>query len=105
MTGYKVVVHEYSGNLRGDTVVYTDKAAAKYKFDKEEASARSCARSEEASDVKLEVVQYGSLDKVRCLVGRVLHDLSTVTRLELVRDTALSKLNKEEQAALGLRTS
>lgn len=102
MTGYKVTVKDYPGNLTGDETVYTDKGAALYVEERAKLQELRNPRSEERADVEFESVEYDGFDEHRCLVGRVVHNLTNVDRKTLVRGVAISKLNAEEREALGV---
>lgn len=102
MMGWKVTVMDYSGKLHGDEVVYTVHAAAQYLSDEAKRKEANRGRQEEAGEVKFFEVGYIPLDDGRCLVGRTVHQLSNELREELVKQTAISKLNDEEREALGL---
>lgn len=96
MIGFKVTVHHYSGKITGDDVVWSNEDAARL----QEAVDRS--KLLEWEDVHFESVSYSPLPDGQCRVGRVIHELNTVTRVDLVRALALAKLSDEERAALGI---
>src|SRR4051812_49317049 len=96
MIGYKVTLHEYSGKIRGDAVVWAHEGAARLRFDQLQAA------EGEWEDTKFKQVEYEPLGDGECRVGRVIHQLRNDTRQEMVRAAALKKLNAEERAALQL---
>lgn len=100
MTGYKILVKDYSGAVSGDEVIYVHKEAAEYLFEQEKARARSYANQETAPEVTMEIVNYVKRSEVEALVGRIIHQLDRSTRKDCVRQTALSKLTQEEINAI-----
>ncbi len=100
MTGYKLIITEYSGKVLGDDVIYVHKETADYLFAKEKERVSKCHRPEETDDVKLEVVNYVKRSEVEGLVGRLIHQLDRRTRKDCVRETAFSKLTQEEINAI-----
>lgn len=102
MKGFKVTIKDYPGNLHGDEDVYRNEGAARYKYDQERKVAQSYARSEEAHEVKFIEVDYEEMPDGKCSVGRVIHFLRNQIRSDLVRATALAKLDAEERDVLGL---
>ncbi len=100
MTGYKIIVTEYSGAVTGDEVIYTNKAAAQYLFAEMEAASRSGPNPEQSPEVKLVPVTYVKHSEFEGLVGRTIHQLDRRTRKDCVRETAFSKLTQEEINAI-----
>jgi len=97
MTGYKIIVTEYSGKVTGDDVIYTNKEAADYLF----AQQNQSVRTETSPEVKLEKVTYTPRpNSNEGVIGRMLHTLNNCTRRDCVRETALSKLTQEEINAI-----
>lgn len=94
--GFCVWRTKYSGGKHGDTVLWTDEEAAKFKLAEHKSK---CGEWEEA---KMERMKYIPLGGGKAVVGRTLYELLDTTRRELVRGAALAKLNNEEKEALGL---
>jgi hypothetical protein len=98
MTGYKVTTHRYSGKVAGDPVVWAHEAAARLKEEIEKATLG------EWEETRFECVEYEPMSDGQCRVGRIIHQLRTDSREDMVRAVALKKLNAEERDALGLST-
>jgi len=98
MTGYKVITHKYSGEILGDAVVWANEGAARMK------EAQEKEKLGEWEETKFQKVEYEirGMTNGECRVGRLIHQLRTDSREEMVREAALKKLNAEERAALGL---
>lgn len=109
-TGYKVIVTTPSGKVRGDDVVYTRRESAQFVKDVADTDDRGYdVASGYSNEIKLVEVEYRPLndDEAReseasCSVGRTIHALNEISRRELIRRRALTKLNREEKEALGL---
>lgn len=96
MTGYKVTTHHYSGKITGNAVVWQHEDAARMK------EAQEKSKLGEWEETKFKRVEYEPMADGQCRVGRMIHQLRTDTRVEMVRAAALAKLNAEERAALGM---
>jgi hypothetical protein len=100
MTGYKIIVTDYSGAVTGDDVIFTHKEAADYLYEQEKARAAKYANQETAPEIKFETVTYVTHSFNDGLIGRVIHRLNRCTRKDCVRETAFSKLTQEEINAI-----
>lgn len=100
-TGFKVTIHNYSGDVENDEVIYTDPSAADYVLEKEKKDNRNLSRPEESPEVKKTEVQYIKMENGQARVGRTLHSLDHTSRLEMVRKDTLKSLSFEALQALG----